>query len=155
MPNVRRAVVPGDWVFVVSGRVQGVQQYVAGGFQVKEKIDALAAYARFPENRLSRVEGGRVLGNIIVDSEGRHSPLDSHSGFEGRKANYVVGSGPIVLQTEAEIARGRGETVAALEEVFDRAGETVSDVIGRFRRLDERQIERLVEWLRSIKTSPA
>jgi hypothetical protein len=54
VPNIRRAVVPGDHIFVISGKVAGVQQYVVGGFKVAEKISALTAFKRLPENRLHK-----------------------------------------------------------------------------------------------------
>jgi hypothetical protein len=47
MPNVRKWVVIGDHVFVISGKVPGVQQYVVGGFEVAEKMHAIEAYRRF------------------------------------------------------------------------------------------------------------
>src|SRR5688572_14539987 len=89
MPNVRRLVVPGDHIFVVSGRVKNVQQYVVGGFKVAEKIDALAAYHRFPENRMKRSLGGEMEGNIITLPDGTQNPVDYHEGFAERVRNYV------------------------------------------------------------------
>ena len=38
--NIRDAVEYGDFIFVVSGKTSGVQQYVVGGLQVEEKISA-------------------------------------------------------------------------------------------------------------------
>ncbi len=52
MPNIRRCVSKEDWIFTVSGRVPGFQQYLIGGLQVAEKIHASQAYARLPQNRL-------------------------------------------------------------------------------------------------------
>src|ERR1700741_4700358 len=63
MPNIRRVVQLGDYIFVVSGRISTVEQYVIGGMRVDEKIDALAAYRRFPENRLHVNDQGQVWGN--------------------------------------------------------------------------------------------
>jgi hypothetical protein len=60
MPNIRRLVTRGDFIFVVSGRTPAVQQYVVGGFRVEERISALAAYDRFPENRLSLDHDGQL-----------------------------------------------------------------------------------------------
>src|SRR5262245_28408577 len=70
VPNVRRAVAIGDYVFNISGRVPGVRQYVVGGFEVDEKISALAALSRFPENKQLRLDDGTLQGNIIVNSDG-------------------------------------------------------------------------------------
>lgn len=58
MPNIRRHVVPGDYIFLVSGKVPGIQQYVVAGFEVADKINALAAYQLFPHLRL------KLLGNL-------------------------------------------------------------------------------------------
>ncbi len=41
MPNVRRVVERGDYIFVVSGQAVGVKQYIVGGFEVDKKINAL------------------------------------------------------------------------------------------------------------------
>lgn len=154
VPNIRRAVVPGDHIFVVSGRTPGVQQYVVGGFRVAEKIDALAAFDRFPENRLSLV-GGQMLGNVIVDEQGRHDPRDYHGDFERRIENYIVGEHPVLLESPGEVQRGREETLGALQHLLNRAGDRVYDIVGRWRRLDERQIHDLVGWLSAIKSVPA
>jgi hypothetical protein len=155
MPNLRRAVVPGDYVFAISGRVPGAQQYVVGGFRVAEKIDALAAYDRFPSNRLYTDDQGRLRGNVLVDAAGMRNPLDYHAGFEQRIENFLVGEEPIALESAAEVERGRQETLAKLQELFQRTGDRVFDVIGRFRRLDDNQIADLLGWLRSIKASEA
>ena len=43
----------GDHIFVVSGKVPNVDQFVIGGFEIEEKIGDLEAFERFPEQRLS------------------------------------------------------------------------------------------------------
>src|SRR5262245_40327192 len=63
-PDLRRNVAIGDWIFAISGRKRHVQQYVVGGLRVGEKIDALAAYHRMPQNRLHRNAEGKIVGNI-------------------------------------------------------------------------------------------
>src|SRR5690348_14542774 len=83
MPNIRRVVVPGDHIFFISGRVQGLPQYVVGGFKVDEKISALAAYRRFPENRM-RKEDGELRGNIVIREDGSRNPIDYHKNFASR-----------------------------------------------------------------------
>ena len=97
MPPMRRLVLPGDYVFVVSGATKGVQQYVVGGFQVAEKISALAAYERFPENRLKLNAEGKLVGNVLIDGAGSKHPLDTHStnNFARRIENYLVGVMPM------------------------------------------------------------
>lgn len=150
VPNIRRAVKVGDWIFSVSGRVPGVQQLVVGGFRVAEKIDQLTAYDRFPENRL-RKEGGQLVGNVIVLADGSQHPDDRHTNFENRIANYIVGEKPILLDTPEEIARGRAETLAKLSGVFGREGNRVFDIIGRFRKMNDEQVGEMRHWLEEIK----
>ncbi len=44
MPNIRRAVVEGDVIFSISGRInKELPQYVVGAMEVDQKISALAA----------------------------------------------------------------------------------------------------------------
>lgn len=158
MPNIRRLVLPGDHVFVISGTTKGVQQYVVGGFQVAEKISALAAFDRFPENRLRRDQEGRLLGNVLVDSRGRQHPLDTHAAdtFANRIQNYLVGVNPVALETPGEVARGRSETLDRLSTILERPrANRVIDIMGRWAKLDEAQVEQTLDWLRGIKAQPA
>jgi hypothetical protein len=158
MPNIRRLVLPGDHVFVISGTTKGVQQYVVGGFQVAEKISALAAYNRFPENRLRRDSEGKLLGNVIVDSSGHQHPLDTHGAntFASRIENYLVGVNPVALELPAEVARGRNETLDRLSTILERPrANRVIDVMGRWAKLDEAQVEKTLDWLRGIKAQSA
>lgn len=155
MPNIRRQVVRGDWIFVVSGKTAGVQQYVVGGLQVDEKISALVAHDRFPDYRLRKEDDGRMSGNIIVDGNGRKHVLDQHrdANFDRRIQDYIVGSQSIELAREAEIARSRAETIRKLADIFNRPpGNRVVDVIGRgARKMDDNQVNGLLEWLRGIQ----
>lgn len=158
MPNIRRLVLPGDHVFVVSGMTKGVQQYVVGGFQVAEKISALAAYDRFPENRLRRDEEGRLQGNVLVSGDGQKHPLDTHpvKNFASRVENYLVGIKPVSLETPDEVARGRSETLERLSSILERPrANRVIDIMGRWARLDDAQVEQTLDWLRGIKGQPA
>ena len=151
VPNIRRAVQEGDFIFVVSGRIRQERQFVVGGFKVKEKIDALAAYRRFPQNRLMRGASGQVEGNIIVDKNGKHHPLDDHSNFAARLENYIVGCDPTYFETPREYEAARSDTVEVLSEVFAKKGRRVFDIIGRHRKMEGEQVESLLEWMRSIK----
>ena len=81
--------------------------------------------------------------------------FDYHDAFDRRISDFLVGDDPVTLESEAEIDRGRTETLDKLQELFQRTGDRVFDVIGRFRRLDERQIAELLGWLRKIKASEA
>lgn len=155
MTNLREFVDPGDYLFVVSGKAANVQQYILGGMRVAEKIDALAAYGRFPQNRLRRDENGFVRGNIIVDERGRQHPLDHHAAdsFERRIRNYIVGDQAAALQTPNEVQLGREQSLRKLSEIFERPGNRAIDILGRHRKLDENQVHGLMDWLRGIKAA--
>lgn len=155
MPNIRRFVTKGDWIFVISGKVAGVEQYVVGGLQVEEKIDALAAYDRFPDNRLTIGAGGLVMGNVIVRPNGLQHPLDTHSAetFQNRVKNFVVGSQAIELSTPQEVELGRQQTLGKLGDILGkrRGANRVIDAMGRMSKLDEPQVTRMLDWLSGIK----
>jgi len=51
-PDVREKLKEGDHLFFISGKLRNVNQFVMGGFEIGEKIDAMAAYERFPGLRL-------------------------------------------------------------------------------------------------------
>ena len=151
MPNIRRLVVPGDHVFTMSGKIPGVHQFIVGGFEVAEKISALAAFRRFPEQRLHMVDG-QLTGNIIVDSRGRQHPLDHHENFANRVKNYLVGRDAVALSTRREIERGREETLYVLRQLLRKNGDSPIKVMGRWCRLDEQQTRELTDWLLEIKS---
>jgi hypothetical protein len=151
MPNIRRVVSVGDFIFTVSGRVKGVQQFLVGGFSVQEKINALAAIDLFPENLFRKEHDGSLRGNIIVDQNGNHVKDDYHTNWEKRIENYIIGTNPVYFQKEKEIEEARKETLSILQETFKSKGKTVSDIISRWRKLDEKQIENLVQWIESVK----
>lgn len=150
VPNIRRAVEIGDYIFVVSGRVRNEKQFVVGGFRVDEKISALAAFKRFPVNRLRVSEDGTLQGNIIVNSRGEHHALDNHDNFAARIQNYIVGGDPVVLETPTQQRAGREETIPFLNHLFGREGERVFDAIGRHRKMTEPQVKQTIDWLRDL-----
>jgi hypothetical protein len=152
MTNIRRQVVPGDHIYVISGKLVGVQQYVIGGFEVAEKIDAMTAYKMFPEHRLRRMEDGQLAGNIIVNSRGEQHRLDTHTSFERRIQNYVIGRNPIALTAPNEIARGREETLGVLRRLLRKSGTAPFSVVGRWSRLEYEQVLELRHWLQSLKS---
>jgi hypothetical protein len=156
VPNIRRAVSPGDWIFPISGRVRGVQQYVVGGMRVKEKIDAFAALERFPENRQRKSEGGQLVGNIIISKDGKQNPDDYHTNFEKRLANYLVGDKSVVVDTPEAIERARVQTAKFLGGMFD-CPEAASphQAIGRVRKLTGEQVEETLEWINKLKKGEA
>jgi len=151
VPNIRRVVQEGDYIFVVSGRIPGARQFVVGGFEVAEKIDALAAFKRFPENRLRRADGGHLEGNVIVMGNGRHHPLDDHENFARRVENYIVGRNPMYLESAREYNVAREDSLEILSRIFKKRGRKIFDVIGRQRKMNEEQVNDLVTWIRKIK----
>ncbi len=154
MSNLREFLDPGDFIFVVSGKVPTEQQYIIGGMRVKEKLDALTAYGRFPENRLRIGSDGLLKGNIIVDEYGNKHPLDRHTdeSFQRRIKNFIVGESPVSLQTKKEVELGRQRTLLKLSDMFDRPGNRAIDIMGRQRKLDDVQVAGLLDWLKNVKT---
>lgn len=150
-PDIRERLEKGDHIFVVSGKVRNFDQVVLGGFQIAEKISAIDAYHRFPEQRLILLPNGQVSGNVIVDASGNQHELDHHNQFARRIKNYVVGESPIALVTPAEISEGRLMTLEILREVFDRKGDSIREIMGRCRNLTEKQILKLRSLLNAVK----
>jgi hypothetical protein len=151
MPNIRRAVEKGDYIFSISGRMKDVTQYVVGGFRVDEKINALAAYSRFPENRMNIGEDGLLKGNIIIDSKGNHLEIDYHSNHLKRIENYIIGKDPIVIAGEKQVKKAREETLLMLNSIFGKKEDAIHKIIGRWRKLDNSQINDLVSWMKQIR----
>lgn len=153
MTNIREFVEPGDYIFVVSGSVPTASQYIIGGLRVAEKINHLAAYGRFPQNRLRKDENDFVRGNIIVDRNGNQHPLDHHKPdtFQNRIQNFIIGDQSAALQTPQEVALGRDRTLRKLSDMFNKGGNRPIDIMGRTRRLDEGQVHGLMDWLHGIK----
>ena len=98
-PDFRNQVQKGDHLFVISGKLPNVRQYVMGGFEVDRKISAQEAYLEFPERRLCMREDGQLTGNVVVDASGEQHELDTHriDTFAKRIPNYVVGTNCIAL----------------------------------------------------------
>ncbi len=153
MPNIRRVVKVGDHIFVVSGKSEGVQQYIVGGFQVKEKLDALAAYDRYPENRLRRNNEGEITGNIIVTNTGEQHPLDNHpqKNFSERIKNYIIGESPVFFSQPDELERARADTLPLLGELFEKPGNRIIDIMGRHHKLNTTQVNAILEWMREVR----
>ena len=152
-PDVREKLHEGDHLFFITGKVPNFKQYVMGGFQVGEIIDAMTAYKRFPEQRLHRRDDGQLDGNVIVDENGAQHPLDHHkqSTFDRRIKNYIVGTNEICMETPEEIALAREQTLEMLRQLFGRNG-TPKEIVGRFGSdLTDEQIFQLREWLKSMK----
>ena len=151
-PDIRRQLEKGDHIYVISGRIPAANQYVMGGFEIELKIPALDAYAMLPDQRLYKREDGQLSGNIIVTSDGRQHEWDDHKGFDRRIKDYIVGTNPIALTTDDEIAEGRKQTLEALRDILHKKGNSPFAVVGRFgTKLTEDQALQLRKWLEGIK----
>jgi hypothetical protein len=151
VPNIRHKIELGDYIFAISGRVPAVRQYVIGGFKVEEKIRTIDAFRRFPQNRLHKAPNGEVLGNVIVNARGHQHPLDRHDKFINRLDNYLVGGDAVTVTKERAVDRARDQTVPVLSKVFEKNGLRPFDIIGRASKLNEAQIDELLEWLRAVR----
>lgn len=153
MPNIRRQVVQGDYIFPVSGKLKDFPQFVMAGFEVAEKLDAMVAYDLYPQHRLRQLENGEVTGNIIITAQGKQHPLDTHDPvtFASRVKNYVTGKNALVLTSPREIQSSRDDTNYVLSHVLGKKGRAPIEIMGRWSKLDERQIRELRDWLSSIK----
>jgi hypothetical protein len=153
-PDIRKLLQVGDHIFVISGRVRDVDQFVMGGFEIASKIPATEAYRVFPELRLRRRKDGQLTGNIIVDARGDQHALDDHGRFDERIKNYVVGTNLISLTTPEEIAEGRKRTIEALSDILHKTGKTPVELVGRWgTKLTEEQVIQLREWMKALKVS--
>ncbi len=154
MPNIRRAVSLGDHIFVVSSKLEKVQQYVLGGFQVDKKISAIQAFKQFPENRLRLDENGKLQGNVIVQANGKQHPLDRHDSesLARRVENYIVGKNPVALTTPKEVEIARAESMREVAQALGkRPANRMIDVMGRFSKLSDEGVDQLLAWLSSVK----
>lgn len=154
-PDIRKKLEVDDFIFPISGKVKGINQYVMAAFQVARKMHAREAYNAFPEQRLRRLPDGQITGNVVIDARGAKSRLDTHKRetFRDRLPNYIVGKSLIVLSSDEEVERGRRETLEVLQEIVKKKGNSPKDVVGRFgTTLDEKQAIQLRDWMQKLKT---
>jgi hypothetical protein len=154
-PDLRQKLRPDDYLFVISGKVPGIDQFIIGGFQVAECMTMLEAYKKFPELRIHLRDDGQLSGNVVIDAYGRQHQLDHHdaSTFDRRIASpYIVGKNPIVLDAPQEIEQARSGTMTILSRLFGKQGLIPRDVIGRMSKMDDEQVQVLLQWLKAIKT---
>jgi hypothetical protein len=151
-PDVRERIAIGGHIFVISGKVPNVSQFIMGGFEVAEKIHAREAFERFPEHRLRIREDGQLDGNIIVDAAGKQHPLDNHESFDKRASYYVVGTNVLAPETPTEIALAREQTLDVLRKVLGKTDGSPWKMVGHYGSdLTENQVRQLKEWLLSLK----
>ena len=126
------------------------------GFEVARKITAQQAFDEFPDRHLHLRPDGQLTGNVVVDAQGKQHPLDGHKAdtFDQRLPNYIVGKNPLILSSDEEVARGRAETMEALQEIMKKKGATPKEVIGRWgSSVTEKQVIQFQEWLKRLKAS--
>lgn len=155
-PDIRSRVEERDNIFVISGKLPNVRQFVMGVLEVEKKVTAQQAYRMFPDQRLHLRDDGQLTGNIIVDATGAQHPLDNHdpATFAKRASNYIVGTNSIALVTPEEIALGREQTLDALREILKKSGGSPYEIVGHYgSQLTEEQVHQLREWLRSLRKS--
>ena len=153
-PDIRRQVKKGDHIFVISGKLPNIRQFVMGGFEVVGKIDAQQAYKMFPDQRLHLRDDSQLTGNVIVDANSRQHQLDTHTPatFAKRISNYIVGNKSIALVKPKEIALGREQTLDALREILKKNGGSPWEIVGHYgSELTEEQVHQLREWLLSLR----
>lgn len=153
-PDIRRQVKVGDHIFVISGKLPNVRQFVMGGFEVVKKTDAQQAYKMFPDRRLHLRDDGQLTGNVIVDAKGHQHRLDTHepATFARRTANYIVGGNSIALVKPKEVALGREQTLDALREILKNNGGSPWEIVGHYGSgLTEEQVNQLRVWLSSLR----
>jgi hypothetical protein len=154
-PDVRRKLVIGDHIFVISGKVPGAAQFVMCAFEIAAKITAVDAFGTFPDLRLRQRDDGQLTGNVIVDANGHQHELDDHKTFATRINNYVIGKNVLALQTDDEIAVGREQTLVVLQDILHKSGRSPIEVIGRWgANLTQEQIQQLRSWLEDLKSMP-
>lgn len=152
--DLRRCVRPDDYVFFVLPKAAELPQMVYGYLRVRERITHVEAYHR-PGLASKRMGSGRnPNGNIIVTADGQYNPWDGSAShkrrFDAIKAHYVIGDpGESDFLTEAKIKRLAPHFLGFLTKLFSASGSSVFEVISRGgRRLDERQVDRLLLWIR-------
>ena len=116
-PDIRRRVSQGDHIFVVSGKLPDVQQFVMGGFEVDTKIDAIQAYTKLPQHRLRRLPEDcadflmvRLQETLLSMLMLRTSSacLDDHESFDctGQELYFGIEEPVLALKTTEEITQG-------------------------------------------------
>lgn len=151
-PDIRKSLNIGDTIFVVSGGVPEFKQFIMGCFDIQNKITMQEAYKRFPEQRLHLRDDGQLAGNVIINAEGCQHELDNHENFNGRLSDYIIGGNEIILRSDDEIDAGRDQTMDILRSVFKKAGTKPFDILGRAApKLNAKQVDKLKDWLESIK----
>jgi|SRR6185437_5918373 len=150
-PDIRRRVERGDYIFSISGNIVNIKPHIVGAFEVDEKISAVAAFERFPQNRMKKTKDGELIGNIIVDDSGNHLDIDYHENYERRLENYIVGKDVLSFNSDEEIKKAKEETVDILNDIFGKEEDKVHKIIGRCRKLDEVQVRNLLAWMNKIK----
>jgi hypothetical protein len=150
----RRCVKRGDYVFFVLPKGAEQPQMVYSYLRVLDKITHIEAYRRPSLMRKRMGPNKNPNGNIIVTADGEYNPWDgspSHKQrFDDIKKHYVIGDPrKSEFLTIEKIERLAPRFLGLLNSVFDTKGTTVFEVVRRGgRRLDAKQVRRLLRWLR-------
>ncbi len=154
-PDIRRQVRIGDYIFVVSGKVNNAKQFVMCGFEVVRKINAHDAYIEYPDRRLHIRADGQLSGNVIVNENGLQHYLDDHRNFGSRLSNYLVGDKNIAPKSPNGISLAREQTVDVLRDVLGKSGESPIEIIGRWgSQLNENQVNAIRNWMLALDRAP-
>jgi len=140
-----------DYIFFVLPKHTNYSQMIYGYFKIREHIDHITAYRRFPQKRM---RNGNPNGNIIVDADGCYSELDNDvhkNRFTEIKEHYIVGDPRNSwFLKPADIERLAPSFLTTLNRVFQSNAKEIFQVIGRKGRvLNDRQIRKLLNWLNS------
>lgn len=74
-PDIRRKVDIGDYIFVVSGKLSNVSQYVMCGFEIVQKMDARDAYVIFLRGDYTYLKMGKFRETSLLTRMGHSIPL--------------------------------------------------------------------------------
>ena len=146
--DLRRCVDSDDYVFFVLPKASELPQMVYGYLRVRERITHVEAYRRrLASKRMG--PGKKPNGNIIVTADGSYNPSDGRAShkrrFDAIKEHYVIGD---TAKSEF-FAPAKINFLDYLNNLFHTSGRSVFDVVRRGgRRLNERQVHRLLRWLR-------
>ncbi|MDD1779035.1 MAG: hypothetical protein LUQ65_12790 [Candidatus Helarchaeota archaeon] len=147
--DFRRMIGQGDYIFFVLPKHTNLPQMIYGYFKIREHIDHITAYRRFPKKRM---RNGNPNGNIIVNADGSYNRFDNgahRDRFDEIKKHYIV-SDPKHFRflKPADINRLAPSFLETLNTVFKSNATDIFEVIGRKGRvLRDTQVSKLVNWL--------
>lgn len=151
-PDLRAGAKNGSVVFFVLPKASGLPQTIFAYLTISEIISHAAAYKRATLFS-KRMGNKKPNGNIVVNAIGEYDQHDEwvHAdNIEKIKKCYAIGSdsGSRML-TSLEINRLAPSFVPRVGEILGRSGASAVDIVSRKgKRLNESQVEKILEWLR-------